>query len=178
MTINDALKESIIERAHILIDASGILRIDEPENIGTHQLQAVDITGINQFYGAIKLDVRNTSFTGKLIKDGYLKKACDAIVFCKIKQQDCIFLIELKSNTASHIPEKMKNGYAFIEYLRSIFLKYHGLNIKNGFQIIPVLFDRKPSSRSNPSKRKLKGINFFHKGFGKPVGKVDLRIYL
>ncbi len=72
----------------------------------------------------------------------------------------------------------MKNGYAFVEYLRSIFLKHYGLNIKNGFQIIPILFDRKPSSRSNPSERELRGIKFFHKGFGKSVGNVDLRIYL
>ncbi len=176
MNIADALRLSIENIAHITTTTTTVL-IEEPDNFNSYELQGVKLTGFSEFYGAIKLDVRDYLFTGNLIRSGELKRACDAIVFCKVRKKNCIFLIELKSNKTSGISQKFKNGYAFIEYLRKIFMSYYNVDIK-GFNIISVLFDRKVSSRSKPSERELSGIRFFHKGFGKSVGKVDLRIYV
>jgi len=176
------LSEVILEIINpaVFIEHSPELVIDEPQNVDNRQLKSVKITGIQEVYAAIKLDTENIPFTGCLINDGKYKKACDAIVFCKVNNKDYIFIIELKSNELdlNEVIQKFRNARGFIEYLRTIFNYYHKLKVPDidNDKIISILFDRKFTRK--PVLVEKHGEKFKHQGFGNPHNEVNIRRFV
>jgi len=154
--------------------------VDEPNNSDNKQLKSVKIKGIQEIYAAIKFDFENISFAGRLINDGKYKKACDAILFCKVSNKDYIFIIELKSNELDlkEVIQKFRNTKGFIEYLRVILKSYHNLEIPDieSNKIISILFDRKLTRKPTPIEKN--GEKFKHQGFGCPNNEVDIRRFI
>jgi hypothetical protein len=148
--------------------------IEEPDNNETSHLKSVEIRGFEDIYFATKLDLSGYQFLGNLVKDGFLKKSCDAIIFAKIKGINYSILVELKSQRRTSIPEKFKNCIAFFEYLKSIYKHYYQ-NDLNNFKQINLLFDRQTNSRNTSFEGKIEGICIKHRGFGKNKGSIDIR---
>jgi hypothetical protein len=179
------LTESIIEIINPITfinfnNSDDSIVVDEPKNLENKQLKSIKINGIQEVYAAIKLDLENVPFTGRLINEGKYKKACDAILFCKVNNKDYIFIIELKSNelNLNEVIQKFRNAKCFIEYLRVILKCYHNIDIPDidNNKIISLLFDRKLTRK--PTIVDKNGEKFKHQGFGNPNNEVDIRRFI
>lgn len=155
------------------------IKIEEAENTDNKQLRSVKLTGISTFYFAFKLDDERHPFLGKLIqaKAKNIRKAVDAVLFCKVAGQATIFLIELKSNRVEQIAEKMKSSKAFIAFLTSFLSSYEKIDLSK-FQIKSILFDRNVRKGKQPQTRINKDETFYHYGFKKLDNEVHVRVFI
>jgi len=104
-----------------------------------------------------------------------LNKACDAIIFCRIKDNNYIFSIELKSNQTSEISMKFRNSQIFVGLVNGI-LKVH-FNIEEGFEPINILFDRKIANKAI-TKRKPKDVEYFHQGLRRQDNLIQIHPFI
>lgn len=188
MTLKEALFELIEE--NILIDfdekndKNEVIEIKETNHQDTNyksqkskkqKLKSVKIVGIEEIIIAFKPDDKNYHFLGKLIKDKikHIKKACDGIIFCKIKSQNYVLLVELKSDYKDGLQDKYKAGRLFISFLNEILKNYY--NITVNFMVINVLFDTNPQKGKPmflpvPNQRKENIEIYVQQGFQKSEG--------
>lgn len=152
------------------------IKIEEEQNIDSKQLRSVTIKGIDECFLAFKLDHPKNKFLGKLFNEvTNLNKACDAIIFCRIRDKNYIFSIELKSNETSEIATKFKNSQIFIGLINGI-LKIH-FDFEEEFEAINILFDRKTTTRK-VTKRKPKDVEYYHQGFSKPDNFIQIHPFI
>lgn len=161
--IKKALEALICEEVHINFNKEKkSIKIEEEQNTGSKQLRSVTIKGIDECFLAFKLDHPTNKFLGKLFNEiTDLNKACDAIIFCRIRDKNYIFSIELKSNENSGIYQKFKNSQIFIGLVNGIMKIY--FDVEHDFEDINILFDRKTTDKTI-SKKWLKDITYFHQG--------------
>ncbi|WP_338814026.1 hypothetical protein V9L05_01080 [Bernardetia sp. Wsw4-3y2] len=152
------------------------IKIEEEQNTDSKQLRAVTIKGIDECFLAFKLDHPTNKFLGRLFNEVTdLNKACDAIIFCRIRDKNYIFSIELKSNETSDISKKFKNSQIFISLINGI-LKIH-FDVQEEFEAINILFDRKITNRAI-TKRKPKDVEYYHQGFSRQDNFIQIHPFI
>lgn len=176
--IGEILKTLIHEETHITFDEQGkVITLLESEDLKASALRSVTIKGIEEFYFALKLDHNKYKFLGTIFKDvKHIGKACDAVIFCRVKDRNYIFLIELKSQKADYVPEKIKSTKAFLDYLGSLLSKYYQLDLK-GFIQVSILFDRK-ANKGKPNLVEKDEEKYYHHGFKNPDNEVRIRLFI
>lgn len=176
--IKKALEALICEEVRINFnEEKKSIKIEEEQNTDSKQLRSVTIEGIDECFLAFKLDHPTNKFLGKLFNEiTDLNKACDAIIFCRIKGKNYIFSIELKSNESSDISKKFQSSQIFIGLINGI-LKVH-FNLEEDFTAINILFDRKISKKKPITKRKPKDVEYFHQGFERPDNLVHIHPFI
>jgi len=175
--IKKALKALICQEVRIDFDEEKkSIKIEEEQNTDSKQLRSVTIKGIDECFIAFKLDHPTNKFLGKLFNEiADLNKACDAIIFCRIKDNNYIFSIELKSNQTSEISMKFRNSQIFVGLVNGI-LKVH-FNIEEGFEPINILFDRKIANKAI-TKRKPKDVEYFHQGLRRQDNLIQIHPFI
>jgi len=188
MTLKEALFELIEENVLIDFDEKNdqnetieIIETNHQDNDYKTQkskkqkLHSVKIVGIEKIIIAFKPDDKNYHFLGGLIKDKvkHIKKACDGIIFCKIKGQNYVLLVELKSDYKDGLQDKYKAGRLFITFLNEILKSYY--NIKENFMVINILFDTNPQKGKPmflpvPNQRNEEVEIYVQQGFQKSEG--------
>ncbi len=173
-TIGEVLKMLMHQETHLVFDEQRkVITLLESENLKASNLRSVTIKGIEEFYFALKLDREKHKFLGTLFNEvSNIRKACDAVIFCRIKDKKYIFLVELKSEDADHIPEKIKSTKAFLDYLNSIVSKYYQIDLHE-FTRISILFDRKVN-KGKPNLVEKRAEKYYHHGFNKPDDEVRI----
>ena len=176
--IKKALQALICEEVQINFDEQNkSIKIEEEQNTDSKQLRSVTIGGIDECFIAFKLDHPTNKFLGKLFNElTDLNKACDAIIFCRIKDKNYIFSIELKSNETSDISKKFRNNQIFIGLINGI-LKVH-FNVEEDFTAINILFDRKISKKNTITKRKPKDVEYLHQGLKKQDNLIQIHPFI
>lgn len=167
--LSEKLSQLIHQEAHIFFDDKNkVVRIEEPQNTKSTQLRSVIIKGIQNFYFALKLDHEKHKFLGSLINDVTdIKKACDAIIFCQVNNQNYIFLVEMKSDDSEGVAEKIKSTEAFLAFLEVILQNHYKIQIIDNVKIRNILFDRKVNKGKPIGEISKKGVDFLHQGFDK-----------
>jgi len=167
--LSEKLSQLIHQDAHILFDEKNkIVKIEEPQNTDSRQLRSVIIKGIQNFYFALKLDHEKHKFLGSLINDVTdIKKACDAIIFCKVNNQNYVFLVEMKSDDSEGIIEKIRSTEAFLAFINTILRNHYKIQLIGNVHIKKILFDRKVNKGKSINVVSKRDINFFHQGFDK-----------
>ncbi len=181
----EALTEFIADEAQLTFNqTNNTIKIEEPENTGSKQLRSVTLKGISEFYFGLKLDHERFQFLGRLLKEGRVRKAMDAILFCRMRKEgekkakDYVLLIELKSNDKGGIKEKIKSSKAFLGFIKVALNQYYQIDLTS-FIELSILFDRKVTKRGGlPDKIALGDATYFHKGFKKQDNEVWLREFL
>ncbi|WP_375560540.1 hypothetical protein ACE193_23060 [Bernardetia sp. OM2101] len=165
--IKKALEALICEEVRINFnEEKKSIKIEEEQNTGSKQLRSVTIKGIDECFLAFKLDHPTNKFLGKLFNEiTDLNKACDAIIFCRIRDKNYVFSIELKSNENSGIYQKFRNSQIFIGLINGISKIYFDVeqDFEKDFEAINILFDRKTTDKTI-AKKSLKDIEYFHQG--------------
>lgn len=166
--LSEKLSQLIHQEAHILFDEKRkVIKIEEPQNKESNELRSVIITGIQNFYFALKLDHEKHEFLGTLINNVTdIKKACDAIIFCEVNNQNYIFLVEMKSKNKEGVHEKIKSTEAFLAFLDVILKNHYKIQLIDNIIVKNILFDRKVN-KGKPNKVSQKDVTFFHQGFDK-----------
>lgn len=170
----DLIHEKAQTSANFHSDTKTLLLTEKPDKNDTKgsPLLSVTIENIDDVYIVMKLDETHYDF---LKQDGLIKnsnkhhahKRCDFLVFCKVKKQDYILLIELKSNKVENVPEKIKTTKAIIAFFAELLKQYYQLNIDT-FTQIAILFDRKTHKTTSTGKaQNLLDIDIIckHQGF-------------
>jgi hypothetical protein len=184
MTLKEALFELINEEVLIdFDDRNGSIEIIET-NEGNQEytfeknqtlLNSVTILGIKKedFIIGFKPDSnrKDLKFLGDLINQvQHIKKSCDGIIFCKIKNEYYILVIELKSEKAKDLQKKYKAVKLFLTFLNETLKMYY--DIEKKFVVVNILFDRnlksgKPRFLPVPSEREENIQIYFQQGFNK-----------
>lgn len=195
MTLKEALFELINENVLIDFDERNesieIIETNEGNQEYTLEksknlLNSVTIIGIKNenFIIGFKPDMKGFEFLGNLIetkKEGDIKsrkpikKSCDGIIFCKIKNQYYILVIELKSEKVNDLQKKYKAVKLFLTFLNETLKMYY--DIEEEFIVVNILFDRnlksgKPKFLPAPSEREKNVQIYFQQGFKKSDGNI------
>jgi len=166
MNLVEALEEIIIDDVWLYFDnIAKTLTIVEDDNVGVKGLKSVTIRGISEFYFGCKLDAGQFPFLNKLIRDGQLKKAVDAVLFCKVRRKNYIFLIEMESNDNKGVTLKFKSSRIFIDYLKSVFEHYYEDVSIEDFEIRSILFNKKVNKGKPVKVETPHDETFYHQGF-------------
>ncbi len=175
--IGEVLKDLIVEETHIVFDEQNKIITLFEEDLKASALRSVTIKGIEKCYFALKLDHNKYKFLGTIFEKEVknIGKACDAVIFCRIKDRNYIFLIELKSKEADYVPEKIKSTKAFLDYLSSLLSKYYKLDLAE-FTQISILFDRKPN-KGKPNLVEKDEEKYYHHGFKRPDNEVRITLF-
>ena len=175
--IKKALETLICEQVRINFDEEKkSIKIEEEQNTDSKQLRSVTIEEIDECFIAFKPDHPTHKPLGKFFNEiTDLNKACDAIIFCQIRNKNYVFSIELKSSETSEISTKFKNSQVFVGLINSI-LNVH-FDIEEDFEAINILFDRKTTNKKI-TKRKPKNVEYFHKGFGKSNNSIKIHPFI
>ncbi|TAG87895.1 MAG: hypothetical protein EAZ20_09630 [Bacteroidetes bacterium] len=176
-TIFDILiHKEAFEGANFDSISKSLMLIETHSENNNTQLLSVTIEGIDEVYIAIKLDADRRDF---LRHDGLIRscegeenekkhhahKKCDYLVFCKVKTKNYALLVEMKSNEAKYIPEKMKSTKAILAYFIELINLYYDYDELKDFKQICILFDTNINKRITEVERG--NIIYKHQGFGK-----------
>lgn len=164
------------EGADFDTSSKSLMLVEKPLENNKTQLLSVTIVGIDEVYAAIKLDADRRDF---LRPDGLIRscegekeenkkhhahKKCDYIVFCRVDNTNYILLIEMKSEEAKHIPEKIKSTKAIVAYFIELINLCYNYEIED-FKQISILFDT--STNKSITELERGNVRYKHQGFYK-----------
>jgi hypothetical protein len=112
-----------------------------------------------------------------LIRKGKFHKKCDFLVFCKINRKNYILLIEMKSENATHIPEKIKSTKAIIAFLQELIQNYYQEDFSN-FTQIAILFDKKDTKGRVINVPNNSDVSYKHQGFSRQTARTEINKFL
>jgi hypothetical protein len=181
------IHQEAFEGANFDVNSKSLMLVEKPLENNKTQLLSVTIKGIDEVYAAIKLDTDRRDF---LRPDGLIRscegetdearrhdahKKCDYLVFCRVNTQNYVLLIEMKSDEAKHIPEKIKSSKAILAYFIELIRLCYDYELTD-FKQIAILFDK----NSNKSITELErgNVKFKHQGFYKEQNGITLMKHL
>lgn len=179
------IHQEAFEGANFDNTSKSLMLTENPLENNHTQLLSVTIEGIDEVYAAIKLDADRRDF---LRPDGLIRsregeenqnkkhhahKKCDYLIFCKVKTKNYVLLVEMKSDEAKHIPEKMKSTQAILAYFVELIYLFYNYDLSN-FKQICILFDTNINKRITEIERG--NVKYKHQGFGKQqVGRIQMK---
>jgi hypothetical protein len=180
------IHKEAFEGADFDSDSKSLILVETPLKDNHTQLLSVTIEGIDEVYAAIKLDADRRDF---LRPNGLIRgcegeenknrkhhahKKCDYLIFCKVKTKNYALLVEMKSDEAKHIPEKMKSTKAILAYFIELIKLCYNYDELKDFKQICILFDTKANKGIAELERE--NIIYKHQGFGKQqAGRTEIK---
>lgn len=144
----DNLEKIIKKELRIGVDKSEssnfsvIIKEDDPSS----KIQKLYLKGFNRVF-AFKMDSAKINCICNIFdrNDEFVNKGCDAIIISEIDNNLYIFVCELKSDNVKGYTKQIKNGHAFIEYLKYLLEKcYEPRSNLKPYKIINILLTTKP----------------------------------
>ncbi len=181
------IHEEAFEGASFYAPSKSLMLIEKPLENNNTQLLSIEINGIDEVYAAIKLDadrrdflrpnglIRNCEGEIEEKRKHHAHKKCDYLVFCKIGTNNYILLIEMKSEEAKHIPEKIKSTKAIVAYFIELINLYYGYELTH-FKQIAILFDK--SVKRYITELEKDNVRYKHQGFKEQNGVTVIQPFL
>ncbi len=155
-------------------DLFEIILTEEQNQDKENKLDEVRLRGLDEIYFAIKYDAtfflhrienNGNDYSKSLLIRNKFYKVCDYIIWAKFQEHNILLIIELKSQTNGHVPEKFKSTKAFISYLNCLIEQYYNIQLNQEFKLIPLLINDKIKKNIIP----INEYGFYHKGIGQNV---------
>jgi len=136
------------------LNSQGDARLILEENDPGATLKKVEIRGfVDSDTVAFKLDVQGRRISNYLnSSEPKINKACDGIIFARIRDLYYVFFCELKSGKPKdrECIVKYRNSALFVKYILNIIEEFDGININ--FEFKNLLFDTKKKATKTPTK--------------------------